>query len=130
MRYLSILSAPERADGPTDDEITRMDAFLKEELEAGRLVTTDGCMPTANGARVRRYGGAVTVIDGPFTEAKEVIGGFALLEVASKEEAIEVGRRFLEIIGEGTCEIRELYPTPPGPVVEFHAALRRTATTV
>ncbi len=129
MRYLTIINEPERNSSPSEDEIARMEAFLTQELETGRLITTEGCLPSSSGARVRRYGGAVAVTDGPFTEAKEVIGGFALLEVASKEEAIEVSKRFLEIIGEGTCEVRELHPTPPQPVVDFAAKRERTGAT-
>jgi hypothetical protein len=61
---------------------------------------------------VRRTNGEITVTDGPFTEAKEVIGGFALIRADSKDEAIELARRFLEVAGDGESEIRELYEAP------------------
>ena len=69
-------------------------------------------MPTALGARVRRSGGAVTVTDGPFSESKEVIGGLAILHASSKEAAIEMTRRFLQVAGDGECEIRQLFEAP------------------
>jgi hypothetical protein len=68
-------------------------------------------MPTANGARVRLSKGKLSVVDGPFTEAKEVIGGYALLEAASMDEAIELAKRFLKVHGdewEVECEVRAL----------------------
>jgi hypothetical protein len=76
---------------------------------AGVLLTTEGCQPSAKGARVRRSDGKLTVTDGPFTESKELIAGFALLNAKSKEEAIELTKRFLEVAGEGECEIRQIF---------------------
>jgi len=64
------------------------------------------------GARVRSDGGKVTVTDGPFTEAKEVVGGFALIKADSKEEAIQLTRDFLKVAGDGECELRQLYEMP------------------
>ena len=70
----------------------------------------DGRLPAnGNGARVRRSSGNLTVTDGPFTESKEVVGGFAILKANSKEEAIELAREFLQAAGEGECELRQLY---------------------
>jgi hypothetical protein len=65
--------------------------------------------PKPRGARVRLTGGKLTVTDGPFTEAKEVVGGFAILKTNSKEEAIELEKQFLPVAGEGECELRQLY---------------------
>jgi hypothetical protein len=61
------------------------------------------------GARVRNSNGKVTVTDGPFTEAKEVVGGFAILRANSKEEAIQLARDFLQVVGEGECELRQIF---------------------
>jgi hypothetical protein len=61
---------------------------------------------------VRRDGARVTVTDGPFTETKEVIGGFAILEAESKEGAIELAREFLQVAGDGECEIRQIFEAP------------------
>ena len=68
--------------------------------------------PPSKGARVRLSNGKVTVVDGPFTEAKEVIGGFAILQVKLKAEAIEHVKDFLKVAGDGETEIRELYEDP------------------
>jgi hypothetical protein len=66
-------------------------------------------MPSANGARIRLSTGRVTVTDGPFTESKELIAGFALLQADSREHAVELTRRFLRIAGDGECEIRQVF---------------------
>ncbi len=79
------------------------------------MIGNGGLLPTATGTRVRLSGGRVTVIDGPFTEAKEVVGGYAQFELKSKEEAIEGARRFMELHKEhwpgweGETEIRQMF---------------------
>jgi hypothetical protein len=78
-------------------------------MKAGWLLSTEGCLPSALGSRVRRSSGKVTVIDGPFTESKEVVGGFAILRANSKEEAIRLAKDFLSVVGEGECELRQIY---------------------
>jgi hypothetical protein len=88
--------------------MAKMGQLIEEMTKAGTLVATEGCLPTSKGARVRRSGGKVSVTDGPFTESKEVIAGFALLEAKSKAEAIDLTRRFLEVVGEGECELRQI----------------------
>ena len=112
MRFLSIYKSPERSAPPSQEEMDRMGRYIEESMRAGELVATEGCLPSALGARVRSANGKVTVTDGPFTEAKEVVGGFAILNAASKEEAVELVRRFLAFTGEGECEIRQLYEAP------------------
>ena len=77
--------------------------------KAGYLLAVEGCMPSATGARVRLSDGRITVTDGPFTESKEVVGGFAILQAASKDDAIELARLFLRAAGDGECELRELF---------------------
>jgi hypothetical protein len=127
MRFLSIYKTVERNEPPSLEHMANMEKLIEESMKAGVLIATEGCLPTALGARVRRSGEKVTVTDGPFTEAKEVVGGFALLEATSKEHAIELARQFLEVAGEGECEIRQIYaasdPTP-GCVTEHHAELK------
>jgi hypothetical protein len=86
-----------------------MGKLVEEGMKAGWLLSTEGCLPTALGARVRQSDGKVTVTDGPFTETKEVVGGFALLKATSKEEAVELLKKFLSHVGEGECELRQLY---------------------
>ena len=112
MRYLSIFRAKETGVPPTPEEIATMEKLIAEEQQAGVLLATEGCLPSNRGCHVRRTGKKVTVTDGPFTEAKEVVGGFALLQVNSKEEAIAAAKRFLDVVGDGECEIRELYEVP------------------
>ena len=112
MRFLTIFSAPESPEPPSMDEMVAMGKLIDEMASKGVLVTTEGCKPSATGLRATRRGGAITIKDGPFAEAKEVVGGFAILECASKEEAIVWTRRFMEVAGDGTGEIRELYDTP------------------
>ena len=89
-----------------------MGALIEEFAKTGVLISTEGCLPSALGFKVRRSAGKVTVKDGPFTEAREVVGGFAIMEVSSKEELIELTKRFMDVAGDGECEIRQLYQDP------------------
>jgi hypothetical protein len=109
MRFLSVYQAPERTTAPTEEEKIVMGRFIEQGMKSGVLLATEGCMPTAHGARVRLSGGKLTTTDGPFAEAKEVIAGFALLQAASKEEALAYVREFLNVVGGGVCELRQLY---------------------
>lgn len=108
MRFLSIYKHAETNVPPTTEEMAKMGQLIEEMTNAGTLLATEGCLPTSKGARVRRSGGKLTVTDGPFTESKEVIAGFALLEAKSKEEVIDMTRRFLEVAGDGECEVRQI----------------------
>ena len=114
MRFLSIYKNVERKTPPSADEMCKMGKLIEEGMKAGWLLGTEGCLPSALGARVRRTGSDITVTDGPFTESKEIVGGFALLKASSKEEAIELARKLLQHAGEGECEIRQLYEEPAG----------------
>jgi hypothetical protein len=95
---------------PSEQLMNDMGRLIEEMTREGTLVHTAGLRPTREGARVRlRKGGKLSVTDGPFTEAKEVIGGFAILEAASLQEAIELTRRFLRVHGTDwdlECEVR------------------------
>jgi hypothetical protein len=91
-----------------------MGKLIEEGMKAGWLLSTEGCLPSALGVRVRRSSGKVSVTDGPFTESKELVGGFAILQANSKQEAIDLARKFLSVVGEGECELRQLYE-PGGP---------------
>ena len=112
MRFLSIFTSVEQDTPPSEEEVAEMGKLIEEFSKSGHLLSTEGCLPTALGARVRRAGGEYTVKDGPFTEAKEVVGGFAVLEAASKEEAIELAKGFMDVAGDGQCEVRQLYEQP------------------
>jgi hypothetical protein len=113
MRFLC-LYRPAAQEGlpPTEQEISAMGALIEEMARAGTLVMTEGCQPSAKGARVRLSGGKFTVIDGPFTEAKEIVGGLAIIEAESKAHAIELTKRFLNVAGDGETEIRQLHERP------------------
>jgi hypothetical protein len=126
MRFLSIYKSVERNTPPSLEHMTAMGKLIEQSMKAGVLVATEGCLPTVLGARVRRSGTETAVTDGPFTESKEVVGGFAILEASSKEHAIELVKQFLDVAGDGECEIRQLYTAPdaaPGDAVEHHARL-------
>ena len=109
MRFLSIYKTAERPTPPMPEEMAAMGKLIEEGMKAGWLLATEGCLPTSLGAKVRRSSGKLSVNDGPFTEAKEVVGGFAILKTNSKEEAIELARKFLEVAGDGECELRQIY---------------------
>ena len=109
MKFLSIYKTPERTTPPSAEEMANMGKLIEEGFTRGWLLSTEGCLPSALGARVRRSGGRISVTDGPFTEAKELVGGFALLQADSKEQAIELARQFLNVAGDGECELRQLY---------------------
>src|SRR4051794_4047299 len=99
MKYLAIYRSPETTTPPSTETMTDMGNLIQEMTEKGVLLATEGCLPSKMGARVRLSKGKITVTDGPFTETKEVVGGFALFEVKSKEEAIEWTKRFIKIAG-------------------------------
>jgi hypothetical protein len=115
MRFLSIYKTAERNTPPSPQEMANMGKLIEEGRKKGWLLSTEGCLPSALGARVRRTDDKINVTDGPFAEAKEVVGGFALLKADSKEEAIELARQFLKVAGNGECELRQLYDANAGP---------------
>ena len=103
MKFMLIAKATKDSEAgiPPDPRMMAAIGKLSEEMaRAGVLVDMGGLMPTSQGARVRLAGGKVTVTDGPFSEAKEVIGGYAIVQVKSKEEAVALARRFWEIHAE------------------------------
>ena len=113
MRFLCVYK-PGRPEGtpPTEQEMAEMGKLIEELTKSGNLLATEGCLPSALGARVRLEQGKFTVTDGPFTEAKEIIGGFAMIQAASKQEAAEITKRFLKVAGDGESEIRQVYEAP------------------
>ena len=112
MRVLSMIRVNERSgQKPSEKLMADMGKLIEEMTKAGTLITTAGLRPTSEGFRVRLSGGKMRVTDGPFTEAKEVIGGYAMLEAKSKAEAVELTKRFLALHGnewELECEVRQL----------------------
>jgi hypothetical protein len=117
MRFMMIYKPADTTDleagvPPTQDEIAKMGKFIEEMAKSGVLLATDGLQPSSKGARVRLSGGKLTVTDGPFTETKELVAGFAIVQVKSKTEAIELAERFLKLAGDGESEIRLMHDTP------------------
>jgi hypothetical protein len=115
MRFLSMIRIDETTGQvPSEQLMAEMGQLIEELTRTGQLVTTAGLRPTSEGFRVRlRRGGELSVVDGPFTESKEVIGGYAILEAPSKAEAVELTRRFLKVHGTDwdlECEVRALGP--------------------
>ena len=113
MRFLSMIRIDETTGQvPSEQLMADMGKLIEELTRSGQLVSTAGLLPTSEGVRVRlRRGGKLSVVDGPFTETKEVIGGYAILEAQSKEEAVELTRRFLQVHGtdwDVECEVRQL----------------------
>lgn len=112
MRYLSMIRLDENGGQvPSEQLMTDMGKLIDEMTREGVLIRTAGLRPTAEGVRVRLRRGKLSTVDGPFTETKEVVGGFAILEAGSMQEAIELTRRFLRIHGDTwdiECEVRQL----------------------
>ena len=93
-------------DEPTPEMYARMGAFMEEATKAGVLLATGGVGPAEEITKVTYTDGQYTVVDGPFTEAKELIGGWALMECRDLQEAVEWTKRFLTVAGEGECTVR------------------------
>lgn len=101
---------------PSPEDLVTMGAFVEEAQRAGVLIATGGLAPTSEGVQVAYDGHDYTITDGPFAEAKELIGGWALLDVTSKEEAIDWTKRFLAKVGRGESRIRQVFgPDDFGP---------------
>ena len=119
MRFMMIVKADpgfEAGQPPNPALIAAVGELSEQMTKAGILLQTGGLLPSATGARVRVSGGKMTVTDGPFAETKELIGGFAILEAASKEEAIKLGKEFMQlhvdVLGQsydGTLEVRQMF---------------------
>ena len=112
MRYLSMIRIDEkRAQARSEQLMNDMGKLIDEMTRSGALVATAGLRPTSEGVRIRLRDGKLSTTDGPFTEAKEVVGGYAVLEATSMQEAIELTKRFLRIHGSEwdiECEVRQL----------------------
>ncbi|MBB4634852.1 YciI family protein [Longimicrobium terrae] len=96
-------------DVPPCMDLDEMGRFLDQLGRDGVLVGYEGLYPSSHGARLHLKGGKASVVDGPFAEAKELIAGFALVNVASKHEAIDLAEQFLRIAGQGAAEVRQAF---------------------
>ncbi|MEN3375726.1 MAG: hypothetical protein V7604_1081 [Hyphomicrobiales bacterium] len=111
MRFMFIVKST-HSGPPTPELLEAMHKLANREIKAGRMLDNGGLMPLATGAQVRIANGQLTVTDGPFVEAKEVIGGYAIFELRDKQEALASAREFMQLHKdlmpgwEGTCEVR------------------------
>jgi hypothetical protein len=111
MRFLSMVRIQENGQVPDEQLMLDMGTLIEQMTREGRLVDTAGLRPTAEGVRVRSRHGQMSRTDGPFTESKEVIGGYAILDADSMEQALELTRRFLAVHGDAwdvECEVRQM----------------------
>lgn len=111
MRFLVMHKSNEENEAgvpPSRELMEEMGKLMEESARAGILLAAEGVHPSSKGARLSFSGGRRTVTDGPFAEAKELIAGFAVLQVESKEEAIEWATRFADVIGDVEIEIRQV----------------------
>ena len=109
MRFLGYTLANEDelpTEPPSPELFENMGRFVEEATKAGVIVATGGIARTSEGARISLKEGEYTVIDGPFTEAKELVGGWALMECRDLSEAVEWSKRFLGVLGEGEVRVR------------------------
>jgi hypothetical protein len=115
MRFMMIVKSAENAGAPPKELMDAMAELSEKEMKAGAMVETGGLAPTAQGTRIRLSGGKLSVTDGPFTEAKEVFGGYAVFDLQSKKEAIEKTKLFMELHRqhwpewEGETEVRQVF---------------------
>jgi hypothetical protein len=114
MRFMSIVTAPASASygKPTPELLEAMGKLADREIKAGRMIDNGGLAPIDQAVRITIANGELSVLDGPFVEAKEVIGGYSITEMASKEEAVALAVEFMQLHKdhmpgwEGTCEVR------------------------
>ncbi len=112
MRVLALWYPEGNIGAPTQEMMDRMGAFIQEAAQAGVLLDTGGWDPSAPATVITRKNGEVTVKDGPYTEAKEVIGGYAVMRFASHDELVHWSTRFVEIAGDGRSVIRPIADEP------------------
>jgi len=105
---MCVYQAGETAAPPDPKEMAAVGNLIAEMNKAGVLLATEGFAPSANGFRLRAEGGKVSLTDGPFTETKELLTGYCLIQVKSKAEAVEWSKRFMSIMGKGLSEVRLL----------------------
>ena len=110
MKFISIFTHEGTNRPPTEAEMASMGKLIEDGMKAGWLIATEGVSFGGVGVKVHRASsGEIRVTDGPFAEAKEVLGGYALMQAGSKAEVVELCRRFLGVVGQGTCEVHQLY---------------------
>lgn len=122
MKFMCLLKSDENQaiDPPPPALFAAMGAYSEEGMRSGVLVDQGGLLPSAAGAVVSLADGTIKAVDGPFTEARELVGGYAVIEVGSRAEAVEHARRLMQIHADnwpgysGSCEVRQLMDQPAG----------------
>ena len=115
MRFMTFVKSAETNGPPPQALMEAMGKLVEEAIQNGTMVHSGGLSPASSATRVRLGNGKISVTDGPFSEAKEVIGGFAVLELPSKDAAVEAAKRFIELHRqhwpgwEGESEIRQIF---------------------
>jgi hypothetical protein len=119
MRFMVMVKADKDFEAglpPKPELLAAIGKLSQDMVKAGVLLETGGLLPSSRGARVRASGGKLSVTDGPFAETKELVGGYAILQAKSRDEAVELGKQFMEVhvtvLGssyDGECEIRQLF---------------------
>src|SRR5215831_19023682 len=138
MRFMMIVKADADYEAGRPFDPALLDAvgkFSEQKAKTGVLIQQGGLLPSSAGARVRVSGGKMSVTDGPFAETKELVGGFAILEAASRDEAIRLGKEFMQlhvdVLGksyEGTLEIRQMFDTANGRCIHPESVGESTGT--
>ena len=121
MRFMVMVKADKDYEAglpPKPELLAAIGKLSQDMVKAGVLLESGGLLPGTRGARVRASGGKLSVTDGPFTETKELVGGYAIVQAQSRDEAVELGKQFMEVhvtvLGssyDGECEIRQLSDT-------------------
>ena len=112
MRFMYVVTSSQPMRGPTPALMEAMHKLSEREIKAGRMLDSGGLMPVSMGAQVKIADAKLSVVDGPFVETKEMIGGYAIFELRDKEEALAAAREFMQLHldhmpdWEGTCEVR------------------------
>ena len=114
MRFLMTYQQDPNAAPPTPQQLAAIGEYTKKNLESGLVVMTGGLVRPSHGTQVKSERGKFSVTDGPFAETKELIDGFAVIEVPSKAAAIAVAQEFMKLAGDGTGEILQMFD-PGGP---------------
>jgi hypothetical protein len=113
MRYLAIFT-PSKTARPQSGHSAEMEKFVEASYKSGELVSTGGLLPlSSGGVRAQCEGGQITILDGPYAEAKEAVVGYAILNLPTREAVVESIKRFLKVAGDGQCEVHPIMDAPP-----------------
>lgn len=115
MKFLMTYAARPDAGPPTAEQMARIGAYSERMAKAGVLLMTGGLVRPSRGVQLRCERGKVSVTDGPFAESKELIDGFALVKVGSRDEAVKLATEFMQMAGDGTGEILQVFDPGEGP---------------